>query len=76
MHESQYHFYAQDKHLAPIRSLYILYLVSQFLLERAKKSGIFISPFTMDFAMSLVSRNVDGFELSLLHEEEYSSTDI
>ena len=49
--------------------------MSQFLLERAKKSGIFISPFTMDFAMSLVSRNVDGFELSLLHEEEYSSTD-
>ena len=40
-----------------------VYLVRQFLLVRAKISGIFMSPFTMDIAMSLVSqRDMDGFE--------------
>ena len=57
-------FYAHDKHLAQMRSSYILYLVSQFLLERAKKKRYILYRRLPWILRCLLFLEMDGFELT------------
>ena len=60
------HFLAYLTTMAFSTNEKFIYLVfgESISTRESEKNGIFISPFIVDFAMSLVSRNVDGFELS------------